>query len=107
MKNIQLTYDFPKRLLRPLRIEGLQVYISGQNLWTLSDFDLWDPEITTTRTNLYEYPNLKTISVGLNLSFYNNPVNNEKESIFRNHPVVCLCGSLMFDGFRTDGRLQR
>lgn len=69
MKNIQLTYDFPKRLLRPLRIEGLQVYISGQNLWTLSDFDLWDPEITTTRTNLYEYPNLKTISVGLNLSF--------------------------------------
>ena len=69
MKNIQLTYDFPKQLLRPLRIEGLQVYISGQNLWTLSDFDLWDPEITTTRTNLYEYPNLKTISVGLNLSF--------------------------------------
>ena len=69
MKNIQLTYDFPKRLLRPLRIEALQIYVSGQNLWTISDFDLWDPEITTTRTDLYEYPNLKTVSIGLNLSF--------------------------------------
>ena len=69
MKNIQLTYNFPKRLLKPLRIEALQVYVSGQNLWTISDFDLWDPEITTTRTDLYEYPNLKTVSIGLNLSF--------------------------------------
>jgi len=47
----------------------LQIYVSGQNLWTISDFDLWDPEITTTRTDLYEYPNLKTVSIGLNLSF--------------------------------------
>lgn len=69
MKNIQLTYTFPKKLLRPLHIEALQVYVSGQNLWTISDFDLWDPEISTTRTNLYEYPNLKTVSVGLNLTF--------------------------------------
>ena len=69
MKNIQLTYNFPKRLLKPLRIEALQVYVSGQNLWTISDFDLWDPEITTTRTDLYEYPNLKTVSIGLYLSF--------------------------------------
>lgn len=69
MKNIQLTYDFPKRLLRPLRIEALQIYVSGQNLWTISDFDLWDPEITTTRTDLYEYPNLKTVSIGLNPEF--------------------------------------
>lgn len=69
MKNIQLSYAFPKQLLRPLRIEALQVYVSGQNLLTISDFDMWDPEISTTRTNLYEYPNLKTVSVGLNLTF--------------------------------------
>ncbi len=69
MKNIQLTYAFPKRWLEPARIDGLSIYVSGQNLLTFSDFDLWDPEITASRSDLYEYPNLKTVSIGLNLSF--------------------------------------
>ncbi len=43
MKNIQLTYDFPKRLPARCASTDCRFYISGQNLWTLSDFDLWDP----------------------------------------------------------------
>ncbi|MGN0188460.1 MAG: SusC/RagA family TonB-linked outer membrane protein, partial [Candidatus Cryptobacteroides sp.] len=69
MKNLQLTYKFPQRLLSKIRIEELAIYLSGQNLLTISGFDLWDPEITSTRTNLYEYPNLKTYSIGLNITF--------------------------------------
>ena len=69
LKNIQLTYSLPQKIITPLHATALQLYISAQNLWTLSDFKLWDPEITSTRTNLYEYPNLKTFSFGLNLTF--------------------------------------
>ncbi|MBR1705333.1 MAG: TonB-dependent receptor [Bacteroidales bacterium] len=69
LKNIQISYTFSKKLISKLRMNSLQVYVSGQNLWTLSDFNLWDPEITLTRTNLYEYPNLKTYTVGLDISF--------------------------------------
>lgn len=69
LKNIQLTYSLPQKLIAPLHATALQLYISAQNLWTLSGFKLWDPEITSTRTNLYEYPNLKTFSFGLNFTF--------------------------------------
>lgn len=69
LKNLQLSYTLPEKLLSKLKIASAQLYVSGQNLWTLSDFNLWDPEITLTRANLYEYPNLKTYSVGLNLEF--------------------------------------
>lgn len=68
MKNIQLGYNFPKRWSSFIGLQALQVYVSGQNLLTFSDFDIWDPEITLTRSNLYEYPNLKTISFGINFT---------------------------------------
>ncbi|MGM9767834.1 MAG: SusC/RagA family TonB-linked outer membrane protein [Candidatus Cryptobacteroides sp.] len=69
LKNLQLTYRFPHKVVSKLRLEDLSVYVSAQNLLTFSAFDLWDPEITSTRTNLYEYPNLKSYSIGLNISF--------------------------------------
>ena len=69
LKNVQLSYRFPHKVVSRLRLEDLTLYISGQNLLTFSAFDMWDPEITSTRTNLYEYPNLKSYSIGLNITF--------------------------------------
>ena len=39
----------------------------GTNLLTFSKFKLWDPELNTN--NGTSYPNSKTISVGVNVSF--------------------------------------
>ena len=69
MKNISLTYNLPPEWLKRLGGSKLSVYLSGQNLWTISKFNMWDPELTTTKGDLYEYPNLKSYSVGLNLTF--------------------------------------
>ncbi len=69
MKNISLTYNLPTEWLKRLGGNKLSVYLSGQNLWTVSKFKMWDPELTTTKGDLYEYPNLKSYSVGLNLTF--------------------------------------
>src|SRR5690606_30945762 len=69
MKNIQLGYVFPASIANKMNIDRLMIYVSGQNLLTISKFKLWDPEMTVTRGDLYEYPNLKTFSFGLNVSF--------------------------------------
>lgn len=68
LKNIQLSYTFPKKLIGRIGIKGLQVYVSGQNLVTFSDFKIWDPEISISQANLFSYPILKTISFGINLT---------------------------------------
>lgn len=69
VKNIQLSYTCPDAFVQKLKIERAMLYISGQNLWTLSDFKTADPEMTITKGDLYEYPSLKTVSIGLNLTF--------------------------------------
>ena len=69
LKNIQLSYTFPKQLVGRIGIiKGLRVYVSGQNLVTFSDFKIWDPEISISQVNLFSYPILKTISFGINLT---------------------------------------
>ena len=70
LKNLQLSYSFPKQILSHVRLSALQVYVAAQNVLTFTGFKLYDPEFTSTNTNLYQdYPNLKTYSVGINLSF--------------------------------------
>lgn len=69
LKNIQLSYNFPKIITDKMNLSRMMIYISGQNLLTISDFKLWDPEISSTINHLSEYPSLKTISCGINISF--------------------------------------
>jgi TonB-linked SusC/RagA family outer membrane protein len=69
MKNIQFSYTIPQSLTRHWKIDKVMVYISGQNLLTFTKYTDGDPEMTGTRDNLYEYPNLKTLSMGINITF--------------------------------------
>ena len=45
----------------------MRIYVSGNNLLTFSKFKLWDPELNTN--NGTAYPNVRTYSVGVNVSF--------------------------------------
>lgn len=69
MKNIQLSYTCPQSITKKLKMNRIMVYVSGQNLLTISDFKLWDPEVSNTVASLNEYPTLKTVSCGVNISF--------------------------------------
>jgi len=70
LKNLQLSYSFPEKLISRIKLSKIQIYVSGQNLFTVTPFKLWDPEVTSTSSQLYfEYPNLRTFSVGLNITY--------------------------------------
>ena len=68
MKNIELGYSFPKNWLSKARIQGLRIYISAQNLFTITGVDNYDPEKYATDSRNSTYPNAKTFSVGLNIN---------------------------------------
>jgi TonB-linked SusC/RagA family outer membrane protein len=69
LKNIQLSYSFPKRILHWAGAKQLKVFVNAQNYLTFTDFKFSDPERNLTRGDLIEYPNAKTLTAGLNVSF--------------------------------------
>jgi TonB-linked SusC/RagA family outer membrane protein len=69
LKNIQIYYDFQDALLKKLWISGLRVYVSGQNLYTLSALPKAlgiDPEIGSATGG---YPLVKIFTAGINVTF--------------------------------------
>jgi hypothetical protein len=76
IKNIALGYNFDKKLLKSLHLSSLRIYTNIQNLYTLTKYTGFDPEIgaSTASSNVYgldngRYPSPQVYSVGLNLSF--------------------------------------
>jgi TonB-dependent starch-binding outer membrane protein SusC len=74
LKNLQLGYTLPAKILPRLDIEKLRIYVSGQNLITVTNYTGMDPEISTgsnTDKNLDQgmYPQSRTFLLGLQLSF--------------------------------------
>ncbi|WP_431241802.1 hypothetical protein ACQ9BO_17735 [Flavobacterium sp. P21] len=71
LKNIVLGYSLPKTFLEKAHIDGLRLYVSGQNLWTLSHFfPGYDPEVSYGGNLGGEfYPIMQTVTVGANLKF--------------------------------------
>jgi hypothetical protein len=71
MKNMQLGYTLPKSLVSKARITALRIYVSGDNAFmifnSLKKFGNGDPEFLSG--NGGSYPNMKTLSFGLNLTF--------------------------------------
>ena len=50
-----------------VHLKNAAVYVMGTNLFTLSRFKLWDPELNTD--NGASYPNTTSYSVGINFTF--------------------------------------
>jgi TonB-linked SusC/RagA family outer membrane protein len=73
LKNIQLAYNFSLRKNKKL-INAIQLYVSGQNLLTISKYSGWDPEVNARGGTTYGvddnvYPMSKSITFGTRLSF--------------------------------------
>lgn len=74
LKNIQLGYSLPSKLLKSAHIQRLRLYVSAENLLTFTDYDGFEPEIasgdyTTIGIDRGIYPQARTISVGANITF--------------------------------------
>jgi hypothetical protein len=68
MKNIQLSYNIPNHLVKRVGLNTMKVYVNALNFLTFSKFKLTDPERLLTKNGV-DYPNAKTITAGINLSF--------------------------------------
>jgi TonB-dependent starch-binding outer membrane protein SusC len=66
LRNILVSYTLPKSFTGK-RIRNLRVFAQGQNLHVWHNFLGYDPEITTGILQGAQYPQLKTVTFGLNL----------------------------------------
>lgn len=66
LKTVELGYNIPTRLLRRLRFSHFRVYANGQNLFAISKYKLWDPEMGG---NGLGYPVQAVYNFGINFGF--------------------------------------
>lgn len=75
LKTIQLGYSIPAKYLKKTVISGFRVYASAQNLFTLTKYTGYDPEVSiynsalTPGLDYLSYPRSRTFTFGLNISF--------------------------------------
>jgi hypothetical protein len=66
MKSAEIGYTIPSRLQKKLSMSNARIYVSGTNLFVISAFKLWDPEMGG---NGLGYPVQRVVNAGLQLSF--------------------------------------
>ncbi|MCE6992634.1 TonB-dependent receptor [Dyadobacter sp. CY323] len=86
LRNLQVGYTIPQRIVSKIHARDLRVYVSAENLWTWSpmykwtrdtdvtniygsDRDLGNPDGNAGAGDGYNYPMLKAVSLGLTLNF--------------------------------------
>ncbi|MGL4518192.1 MAG: SusC/RagA family TonB-linked outer membrane protein [Phocaeicola sp.] len=76
LKNVTFGYTFPTKKIANWGLQSLRVYANFQNLYTLTNYTGYDPEIgaSTANSNVYgldngRYPSPTVYSFGLNVSF--------------------------------------
>lgn len=67
LKNFEVGYTIPEKLSRKAGMSVLRLYVNGLNLFTLSNFDSFDPE-SSSSTGQY-YPQQRVINGGLTVTF--------------------------------------
>ncbi|MFZ2287048.1 MAG: TonB-dependent receptor [Bacteroidales bacterium] len=81
-RNINLGYTLPETVTSRIKMSSARVYIGVQNLYTLTNYKGWDPEVNYTGTgrstqnnniiqgyDFYTAPQARTYTLGINLSF--------------------------------------
>ncbi|WP_246104200.1 SusC/RagA family TonB-linked outer membrane protein [Mucilaginibacter corticis] len=66
VKTVSLSYSFPEHLLKGTGIKNLRVYVNAQNLFTITNYKLGDPEQPGM---LYTIPLQRNIVGGLSFNF--------------------------------------
>jgi len=70
LRNVTLSYNIPSNIVKKVKLNGAKVYISGDNLLTLTDFSGIDPEVGTSNSGnsgASAYPMVKKVVFGINI----------------------------------------
>lgn len=80
LKNLTFGYTLPENLCRKISISKLRLYVTATNLFTITDFSGWDPEVRLSNNKngansqgiLFqgnEMPQIRNFSIGASLNF--------------------------------------
>jgi hypothetical protein len=74
LKTAQIGYTLPKNLISKVSLQSLRLFLSAENLITLTGYNGFDPEVasggyTSIGIDRGVYPQARTISIGANITF--------------------------------------
>ncbi|TDH27490.1 TonB-dependent receptor [Segetibacter sp. 3557_3] len=69
LKNVVLSYSLPRSLIGRIKAKELTVYLSGDNLFTITNYEGSDPERSSTTGNFAQYPQARVFNAGVNIKF--------------------------------------
>jgi hypothetical protein len=74
LRNAQFGYNIPKSILRKIKVEAVRVYVSANNLFTLTRYQGFDPDIGASNAlsagvDYGFYPQAKTFMGGVQITF--------------------------------------
>lgn len=75
LKNITFSYNLPQNFLKKINVQSAMLFVSGSNIWTVTQWPGIDPELissfTTSQMTLNEdpYPLSKTFTLGVKVEF--------------------------------------
>ena len=72
LKNLQIGYTLPRKIVQKMGVQNLRFFASGENLLTITDLvKFFDPETIESGSfaHGYAYPLSRTYAFGLNITF--------------------------------------
>lgn len=75
LKSVSLGYTIPARMTRKIAVSALRIYVSADNIWTVTGYSGPDPEVSTRNSVLTPgfdwsaYPRAFGITAGINITF--------------------------------------
>ena len=73
LKNINLSYNIPKKIISKIGLDNSQIYFSTENLFTLTNLGIYrnsfDPEFDPNTQTTRRYPITRSFTVGLKMIF--------------------------------------
>lgn len=75
LNNVTLGYTLPEAITRKFYVQQLRVYVSAYNLWTLTNYSGYDPEVDSRRSSpmtpgvdYSAYPKSRAFNFGVNIT---------------------------------------
>lgn len=75
LRNVSFSYDFDKSIVQKIHLSGLRLYVTGTNLYTLTNYIGYDPETSSQGDGLSKggdylgYPPARSFIFGANITF--------------------------------------
>jgi hypothetical protein len=74
IQNVQLGYSIPASTLEKIKMDKVRIYVAANNLYTFTKYSGYNPDVSNANpsaagVDLGQYPQTRTYTLGINVSF--------------------------------------